>query len=199
MGLTGVKGVHVRKNGYLASPDDSIVNKKRVMKEIQEAFQDPNFKRVVIYYSGHGQKSSGAWCFDDGSRILPSDVFDLVPTSHRLLLITDSCYSGEWVDAAKGDNIYVQASCASDDVSYDTASGGEFTKRFIKAAHEDVFPVSYWPGHAFRGLGFVFRGAGNLLSKMSNPRTDKTCLFRLGNGQFIATFDRWTTMDSGFN
>ena len=54
---------------------------------------------VIIYYTGHGEKNTGNWCFKDGV-ITFNDVFDLYKEHFRakqLTIISDCSYSGNWI------------------------------------------------------------------------------------------------------
>ena len=62
------------------------------------------FPTVVIYYTGHGEKNTGNWCFKDGV-ITFNDIFDLYVTHFKgksLSILSDCSYSGKWInDCAK--------------------------------------------------------------------------------------------------
>ena len=59
---------------------------------------------AVIYYTGHGEKDTGNWCFKDGV-ITFNDIFDLYVNHFKgkpLTIISDCSYSGNWInDCAK--------------------------------------------------------------------------------------------------
>lgn len=136
--------------------------KADVLRAIQEAMT--NTDEVTIYYTGHGRKLTGDWCFENASgEVTEYITFDEVvglwksstwtPKSilnqqvHRLNIIMDSCYSGAWVKKVEslpyGMNVQVKASCGRFETSWDTASGGAFTKALFE--HErplckDVLP-----------------------------------------------------------
>ena len=57
---------------------------------------------AVIYYTGHGEKDTGNWCFKDGV-ITFNDIFHLYTsylTNQRkpLHIISDCSYSGNWIN-----------------------------------------------------------------------------------------------------
>jgi hypothetical protein len=71
-----------------------------------------------IYYSGHGSSSGGKWCLPENTRVDFEDVRDVWKESQaakrgaRLIIVSDSCYAGQWCEALKasGDqNIAIQA------------------------------------------------------------------------------------------
>ena len=54
---------------------------------------------VIIYYTGHGEKNTGNWCFKDGV-ITFNDVFNLYKEhfeAKQLTIISDCSYSGNWI------------------------------------------------------------------------------------------------------
>ena len=55
-----------------------------------------------MYYSGHGEKDTGNWCFKDGV-ITFDDVFGLYMDAMRgkpLCIVSDCCSAGKWVENA---------------------------------------------------------------------------------------------------
>lgn len=55
-----------------------------------------------MYYSGHGNKIDGSWVFKDAN-IAPHQIYELWKKygnmRKRLVIISDSCFSGKWVRA----------------------------------------------------------------------------------------------------
>lgn len=54
---------------------------------------------VLIWYTGHGQRGTGNWCFMD-AKITFDQIFELYEQYFRgelLTLVCDCCYSGRWV------------------------------------------------------------------------------------------------------
>ena len=54
---------------------------------------------AVIYYTGHGERGTGNWCFKDGV-VTFQDIFDLYMDCFRgkqLLIHSDCSYSGNWI------------------------------------------------------------------------------------------------------
>ena len=57
---------------------------------------------AVLYYSGHGEKDTGNWCFKNGV-ITFDDVFDLYTDTMRgkpLRIVSDCSFAGKWVENA---------------------------------------------------------------------------------------------------
>ena len=57
------------------------------------------FFPAMIWYMGHSEEGTGDWCFEDGT-ISFQEIFDLYMTHsprRRLHIISDCCYSGNWV------------------------------------------------------------------------------------------------------
>lgn len=145
------------------------------MKTIERFFKQTNVRRFVIYYTGHGSNGTfetrpGDWCFEKNDAtgnsaggffyiglddILGSwdkmredsgsDTFEYEERD-ILYIITDSCYSGGWVDTVrtkrdlkcdpngkKYRDVHMIASCTANQPCYYVAKGGDFTDRFINA------------------------------------------------------------------
>ncbi len=99
----------------------------------------------IIYYSGHGD-TTGDWMFIDYERNSYETIsFDQVYTlwkqtkrgqNQTLVIITDSCYSGKWVEKARGLlDVIVQASCGPNQLAMDSNYGGVFTQRWLRSDH----------------------------------------------------------------
>ena len=55
---------------------------------------------VIIWYTGHGEKNTGNWCFKDGV-ITFQDIFGLYMDcfrGKRLTIVCDCSYSGNWIN-----------------------------------------------------------------------------------------------------
>ena len=58
------------------------------------------FYIAVLYYTGHGEKDTGNWCFKDGV-ISFNDIFELYVNHFKrkpLAIISDCSYSGNWIN-----------------------------------------------------------------------------------------------------
>jgi len=206
-------GVHVQESGFIATPDPSVVTKERVLHEINKAFMDPDFDSVFLYYAGHGESLEGAWCFESGEMVGPDEVFKILEQSPSkdLFIVSDSCFSGKWVDAAKNlptqekKRLIVQASSQADGVSYDSPEGGEFTKRYLEANHHDIkFGWATAPGHIARALPFAYHWTRtNIFSSMSEicnyTFKNGNHFWRVKDGGEICTFYDWAEMCAGYN
>ena len=54
---------------------------------------------MLIWYTGHGEKRTGNWVFEDGC-LKFEDIYQLYKKyfkGHYLYIVTDCCYSGAWV------------------------------------------------------------------------------------------------------
>lgn len=138
--------------GYTTGVSYEDVNKTKSIRAIKKAFYSRKHTDVILYYAGHGMRgikkdSHGAWCFTgiNGNTeiIKPKDIFQLWrdakrwTKNHRLFIISDSCYSGQWVvEAKKYKNIYVQAACGPDETADESVDGGGgyFTRRWADGA-----------------------------------------------------------------
>ena len=84
LGLPGILFLHI---GYRTHPLSFVV-----VLELSAA---------TIIYTGHSERGTGNWCFKDGT-ISFQEVFDLYRRHFRgrlLTIVTDCCYSGNWVYA----------------------------------------------------------------------------------------------------
>merc|ERR1711920_529881 len=93
--------------------DSAATNKALVLEAITKAF-NMSYDDVLLYYSGHGRQKDGAWCFEapgsDGSQdeyVTPLDIVEAWQARNakhadqKLIIVSDSCHSGWWVDFAK--------------------------------------------------------------------------------------------------
>ena len=58
-----------------------------------------SFYVAILYYTGHGEKDTGNWCFKDGV-ISFNDIFDLYINHFKgkpLSIVSDCSYSGNWI------------------------------------------------------------------------------------------------------
>ena len=96
------------------------------------------FYAVLIWYTGHGEKNSGNWVFEDGNLAFES-IYDLYIRYFKgryLYIVTDCCYSGVWVEdcarlldrdgvmcghEAERQKIYIKvfAACLPNETAYD--------------------------------------------------------------------------------
>jgi hypothetical protein len=86
---------------------DGIDNDIRIVdKKLGEFFLRSDFDTFLVYYSGHGRDRDGAWSFDNG-HLTPGRVFKRWRHANklknkRLVIISDSCHSGKWIDSFRG-------------------------------------------------------------------------------------------------
>ena len=102
-----------------------------------------SFAAALLWYSGHGQKDTGNWCFEDGF-ISFDDIYNIYQAHFRgrlLMIVTDCCYAGQWVlrfkekigrklvskSEAEEMLLKVYASCQPNEKSYD----GIFSSRSV--------------------------------------------------------------------
>jgi hypothetical protein len=98
--------------------------------------------KAVIYYSGHGERGSGAWCFDwiapseehsAHVKVEPKFVFEELekcgPNAPILEIISESCSSGHWCDEAQERQMRgrVLAASAKDAIAWADPAGSHFT------------------------------------------------------------------------
>jgi len=143
------RGIHVSK--IFSDVDSTSVNRNTVLQKLQEVFRS-GYDDVLLYYSGHGRQSDGAWLFEDAGGmhdfLTPDDVImewrKATSVDQKLIVVSDSCHSGWWVEAAYKEGsgrIVVQAASGISELSEDSISGGVFTRAWARGAHE---AFSYW-------------------------------------------------------
>lgn len=124
--------------------------KQPILEKIKAYFGERG-THFILSYSGHGCKpakeckdEAGAWAFQTqtgkSERITFQDIIHAWDDARSdqgprgLMIISDSCYSGgfvEQVNKLSRKNICVQASCRAKE----TCTWGTFTNRFVKATH----------------------------------------------------------------
>ena len=89
-------------------------------------------KRPVIYYSGHGERTQGAWCFKK-SQLAPIQVIDELKGFDfgDCMIITDCCFAGNW--ASQGlHKVQVYAAVEYNHTAQDVGEGGQFTLALLE-------------------------------------------------------------------
>ncbi|XP_019849060.1 PREDICTED: uncharacterized protein LOC109580415 [Amphimedon queenslandica] len=74
--------------------------KEYYMKTIKQLFINYKQPGAILYYTGHGEKDTGNWCFKDGV-ISFNDIFELYVNHFKgkpLTIVSDCSYSGNWIN-----------------------------------------------------------------------------------------------------
>lgn len=118
-----------------------IAERDPTLAELQlawlRAFRDSFF--TLIYYSGHGREGDGAWWLQDSNEfVTPVALLEFWKNHKRqnckLLIVSDSCFSGHWADRARQfEDVAVIAAATASEKAFDTASGGAFTSSLANA------------------------------------------------------------------
>jgi hypothetical protein len=77
------------------------ISKTDCLKYITILLQNCRNSGATIWYTGHGEKYSGNWCFKDGV-ITFDEIFKLYMASFHgrlLTIISDCSYSGKWIES----------------------------------------------------------------------------------------------------
>lgn len=125
-----------------------------LLTKLGNAFARMDVRAFFVYYSGHGYTDDGAWHLGDEA-LAPDELFQLWQKSLSgqsgesvLVIISDSCYSGKWVEAASQaqlSSVAVQSATDQSNPSYDnTETGGVFTYNVYNrgsAAFQSIFSV----------------------------------------------------------
>ena len=129
--------------------------KRWLLEKLHDAFASEDVRAFFVYYSGHGCLDDGAWYLGHET-LPPNELFQLWQASVSgksggsvLIIISDSCFSGKWVEAANQANLpSVAVQSATDQFSpcYErTETGGVFTYKVYnrgRAAFQSVFSVT---------------------------------------------------------
>ncbi|XP_019862523.1 PREDICTED: uncharacterized protein LOC109591181 [Amphimedon queenslandica] len=89
------------KDYQLHEIPESEQTKTYYMECISKIFINCKKDGVIIYYTGHGEKDTGNWCFKDGV-ISFNDIFNLFKEHLQkkglsLTVVSDCSYSGNWI------------------------------------------------------------------------------------------------------
>ena len=61
--------------------------------------------KPMLYYTGHGERGTGNWCFEDG-KINIKTILDILPEGTLPpMIFSDTCYSGHWANFCLEKNI----------------------------------------------------------------------------------------------
>ena len=82
------------------------LTKQEALEMIRSGFEMAKFDTmsdyiiIEIYYSGHGEESSGDWCFSNDDRISLQDILEIARQNSAhfdcLNLLSNACESGNW-------------------------------------------------------------------------------------------------------
>ena len=115
----------VLKNQLKNSVRDLEMTKSEAKDYILKFFEycyEYNYK-PMLYYTGHGEKNTGDWCFSDG-KIGIEEIFSWCLLGKEYpTIISDACYSGNWAINARRKAIkgfQVLSACGPDEIAQDT-------------------------------------------------------------------------------
>ena len=151
--------------------------------KLRQAFTRQDVHAFFVYYAGHGCCGNGAWYLGDGANdsLAPAELFRLWQESpsgqsgeSTLLIISDSCFSGKWVEAAQQAslaNVAVQSSTDESHLSFDWGDrGGKFTYNVYnrgRSAFQSVFSVTGFLSAIVTGLWIMGKEAVGLFTRDS--------------------------------
>ena len=107
------------------------LTKQSVLYSIKKCVKNSN-NDIHIYYTGHGQKGTGNWCFDNGVVTLDDIIKNTKSVNKSIYIYADCCYSGQWAVElhkyqGKCRNVYIETASRPGEVAWDTKDGGMFT------------------------------------------------------------------------
>ncbi len=89
-----------QESGYEISKQDML---SKIAASAADVTDD--YGTLLIYFTGHGTSDNGDWVAQDRERVSQKEVMAAVRSRRnaplgRLILISDSCFSGNWVNGA---------------------------------------------------------------------------------------------------
>ena len=101
------------------------ITKSEVIGHIQEFFESCKefYMKPMIFYTGHGERNTGNWCFSDG-KLSFEDILNLIPAGmENPTIISDACFSGRWAiacDEHQRESLYCLSACGPDETARDS-------------------------------------------------------------------------------
>ena len=86
---------------------DLRLTRSAALGHIKSLFETCSRDRAkpMLYYTGHGEKGTGNWCFKDG-KISIKTILDILPEGTLPpMIFSDTCYSGHWANFCLEKNI----------------------------------------------------------------------------------------------
>ena len=128
-----------------------------MLDSIRSRFKTQDVDVIFLYYTGHGTRENGDWAI---ARAYSNEGFETISLHKilefwnetqkarnkdcQLIIISDSCYSGTWVEEINQRkksndpavaNVSMVASCKAEETCSETADGGEFTTHLLRPLH----------------------------------------------------------------
>ena len=138
---------------WLQRSNDS---KASLLGHVRDFFSQDKKKYFVLYYSGHGT-SEGDWVLNsikDGrekeeyiSLQEINDCYGDDDGSKKLLIVSDCCHSGNWVDQLRRlgrSDMGMIASCEATETCQDTEDGGAFTVKYSLSKYLMAYKQREW-------------------------------------------------------
>eukprot|EP01084_Bolivina_argentea_P032107 59393_1 len=80
---------------YPFPQDESKIKRDDVLVKLTRLFNSNS--PIVVFYSGHGTKDNGSWCFVNKGYITWNDIKTLIKKRKgNVIFFLDCCYSGNW-------------------------------------------------------------------------------------------------------
>ena len=104
---------------------DFYLTKSAALNHITRLFEicSRHGEKPMLYYTGHGEKETGNWCFEDG-KISIETILDILPKgTYYPMIFSDTCYSGHWANFCLEKNIkgfHCLAACPEHSKAFDT-------------------------------------------------------------------------------
>ena len=161
--------------------------KQWLLSKLRDAFARPDVRAFFVFYAGHGCEGDGAWYLGNGT-LAPDELFQLWQESLSgksgdsvLTIISDSCFSGHWVEAAKQSqlsSVAVQSATDHNHPSYDnTETGGVFTYNVYnrgRSAFQSLFSVTGFFTAVYHGAWVIYKEAVGLVWPKENELYPQT-------------------------
>ncbi|CAE7575014.1 hypothetical protein AK812_SmicGene10047 [Symbiodinium microadriaticum] len=155
---------------------DELLTRDALLSRVVRLLCAHSKQLFILFYAGHGRPGTGDWILEDEDVTL-QDILDLWeassgvdrPSNASLLIISDACYSGEWVKAAgflAPARVVVQASCGAPERALD----GVFISLWLLVQRREV------------ALAFALRHLESLARHPCVYGGEQVCLPELGSG-----------------
>ncbi len=151
----------LKKKGFVCQFSlEAMGEHKKVVVDKLEALFSTKSKRVIVWYSGHGNPGTGAWIFKPdrtelghkataGQCVTPEEVKDLWlrcrGTESHLLLVCDSCFSAHWLKIYDtSSRIHVQCAASTDEEAGEVADQNDANGGYLSLSLIRGIGPSWW-------------------------------------------------------
>jgi len=130
--IMNMKSLQKFKNVEAFVLDTTSTSTETVTSFLITSIQSRKDKRIILYYTGHGEIGTGNWCFSN-STLSPVNIKQIFEksgvTSPLFMIISDSCFSGQFCLESIKIDLCLNANASSHRTlqSRDSVEGGVYT------------------------------------------------------------------------